>query len=88
VQDELVCALSTHKTHLSLPFFQGQRLPPARGPLEGSGTAPPGLRCRLHQTLDPVQIGMLVSAAARLARQDAAQRPPRCLRPSAAPWSR
>jgi hypothetical protein len=72
-----VLAIAPHKAHVNLQIFHGSELPPGLGPLEGAGRGSRNLRCRLHQTIDPVQVEMLVAAAVAMARRLAQQRPPR-----------
>jgi hypothetical protein len=72
-----VLAIAPHKAHVSLQVFNGAQLPPSLGALDGAGRGLRSLRCRLHQSIDPVQVEMLVAASVALARLQAAARLPR-----------
>jgi hypothetical protein len=76
VDDQLMLALSSHKTHLSLQFFQGQWLPASLGVLDSAKRGHRSLHCALGQPIDAVRVALLVAAAAGLARRHAAQRLP------------
>jgi hypothetical protein len=76
VEGELMLALSAHKTHLNLQFFQGECLPAELGPLDSAKRGQRNWRCPLGQATDAVRVAMLVAAAAQLARAQAARRPP------------
>ena len=72
-----VLAIAPHKAHVNLQLFNGSELPPSLGPLEGAGRGSRSLRCKPGQTVDPVQVEMLVAACVALARRMADERPPR-----------
>ena len=81
----LQLAIAPHKAHVNLQLFHGSELPPGLGPLEGAGRGSRSLRCRLNQTVDPVQVEMLVAACVALARRMAGERPPRMAEDAEAP---
>lgn len=80
-----VLAIAPHKAHVNLQLFHGSELPPELGPLEGAGRGSRSLRCKLNQTVDPVQVEMLVAACVALARRMVDERPPRMAEDAGAP---
>lgn len=77
VNEVMFVAIVPHKAHVNLQFFNGSSLPAELGPLDGVGRGSRSLRCKFTQPIDPVQVEMLVSASAALARRQAQERPAR-----------